>query len=109
MRYIPNVGAKTFTTSAFIIGLLLIDDTTSNEQNALGNWLMLVAQVLCTNAYYQQVRNERSENSTNNYGYANNNNFNTDNMSKSESIRMLKKMVDAINKEISNIEKDCNF
>ena len=40
MRLIPDVSPKTFTLSAVIIGYLLIDDTTANEQNALGNWLI---------------------------------------------------------------------
>ena len=52
MRIIPDISPKTFTLSAVIIGYLLIDDTTANEQNALGNWLMLVSQTLCTNGSY---------------------------------------------------------
>ena len=48
--------SKTYTIIACIIGFALIDDLTANEQNALGNWLMLMAQVLCTNAFYKQVQ-----------------------------------------------------
>lgn len=59
MRLIPNIPPKLFSLSAVIVGYLLIDDTTANEQNALGNWLMLTAQVLCTNAFYKQVLSER--------------------------------------------------
>ena len=44
--HLPNVPAKAFSLSAVIVGYLLIDDLTANEQNALGNWLMLTAQVL---------------------------------------------------------------
>lgn len=44
--------AKTFTLLASLLGYLLIDNLTSTEQNALGNWLMLVAQTLCTNGSY---------------------------------------------------------
>ena len=51
--------AKLWTTICFIIALSITDDLTANEQNALGNWLMLVAQVLCTNAFYKQVLSER--------------------------------------------------
>ena len=65
MSIIPNVSAKTFSFSAVVIGYALIDDLTFNEQNALGNWLMLVAQVLCTNAFYQQVQQERKTNPNN--------------------------------------------
>ena len=38
--------AKTDTLLAFILGYILIDNLSSTEQNALGNWLMLVAQTL---------------------------------------------------------------
>ncbi len=40
---------KVFTTLAFLIGLALIDELDSSEQNALGNWFMLIGQTLCTN------------------------------------------------------------
>ena len=59
MNIIPNISPKAFSFSAVVVGYLLIDDLTANEQNALGNWLMLVAQVLCTNAFYKQVLSER--------------------------------------------------
>ena len=58
MRDYSNISPKTYTLSAAIVGFLLIDDTTANEQNALGNWLMLIAQVLCTNAYFLQLKNQ---------------------------------------------------
>ena len=93
MNIIPNVSPKAFSFSAVVVGYLLIDDLTANEQNALGNWLMLTAQVLCTNAFYQQVQQERSNQST-------------QNISSEESIEMLKKMVDALNKEINNLKSD---
>ena len=48
---LPNIPAKVFSLSAVVVGYLLIDDLTANEQNALGNWLMLAAQVLSTNAF----------------------------------------------------------
>ena len=56
---LPDMDPKIFSLSAVVVGYLLIDDLTANEQNALGNWLMLVAQVLCTNAFYKQVLSER--------------------------------------------------
>lgn len=80
MSLIPNVSSNAFTISAIVVGLLLIDDTTPSEQNALGNWLMLVSQILCTDAYYKQVLEERNIN----------NNVDTN--------QILNKMVNAINK-----------
>lgn len=80
MSLIPNVSSNAFTISAIVVGLLLIDDTTPSEQNALGNWLMLVSQILCTDAYYKQVLEERNIN----------NGVDTN--------QILNKMVNAINK-----------
>lgn len=87
MSIIPNVPPKAFTLSAVVIGYLLIDDTTANEQNALGNWLMLVAQILCTNAYYKQVQTERQ------------------NMNKDDTVVLLEKMINSIQKEIDELKK----
>lgn len=94
MNIIPNISPKAFSFSAIVVGYLLIDDLTANEQNALGNWLMLTAQVLCTNAFYKQVQSERSGVNTN------------QNISSEQSIRILKKMVDALNKEIEKLKSD---
>ena len=114
---IPNVHPKVFSGSAVAVGYILIDDMTANEQNALGNWLMLIAQVLSTNAFYQQVQEERGnkiKNSTNsgkstNYnGYYSKSNASDNDSSKngsSSEIDMLKKMVEALQKEITNLEK----
>lgn len=90
MRIIPDIPPKLFTLSAVAVGYLLIDDTTANEQNALGNWLMLVAQILCTNAFYKQVEAERKTNMNNS-------------RTTEDTVAMLQKMVDAINKEMNNI------
>lgn len=91
MNLIPNISPKTFTASAIIVGYLLIDDLTANEQNALGNWLMLTAQVLCTNAFYKQVQQERENSRENN---------------KKTEIEMLQKMVNAIEKELNNLKSN---
>ncbi len=88
---LPNINPKLFSFSAVIVGYLLIDDMTANEQNALGNWLMLTSQVISTNAYYRQVLEER-ENKNNN-------------MSKEDIINMLNKLIKAISNGIDNIDK----
>ncbi len=95
MNLIPNIPAKLFTLSAIIVGYLLIDDLTANEQNALGNWLMLTAQVLCTNAFYQQVEMERGR-QENTYQAPTN----------EETLLMLQKMMNALQTEIENIKAD---
>lgn len=58
---LPNIDPKLFSLSAVLVGYLLIDDLSATEQNALGNWLMLAAQVISTNAYYKQLLTEREQ------------------------------------------------
>lgn len=96
MNLIPNVSPKAFSFSAVVVGYLLLDDLTAREQNALGNWLMLTAQVLCTNGFYKQVQSERKAKQTTS--------VNNDEIE--DSIIMLQKMVDAINKEIEALKKN---
>ena len=94
MNLIPNIPPKLFSLSAVAVGYLLIDDMTANEQNAVGNWLMLVAQVVSTNAFYKQVMQERNLGSTNTHSYNEN-----------DTIVMMQKMMDALQKEIDEIKK----
>ena len=93
MSIIPNVPPKLFSLSDVAVGYLLIDDMTANEQNALGNWLMLTAQVLCTNAFYKQVQDERRQ-------------VNDQNYSVNDTIIMLEKMICAMKKEIDEMKND---
>ena len=101
---LPNIPPKLFSLSAVVVGYILIDDLTANEQNAIGNWLMLAAQVLSTNAFYRAVMQERglepkdSTETGRNYDDS----FNDNN----ETIRMLEKMVNAMQKEIDNIKRN---
>ena len=37
-----------FTLTAFLLATALIDELSASEQNALGNWFMLIGQTLCT-------------------------------------------------------------
>ena len=100
MSLIPNIPPKLFSGSAVAVGYLLIDDLTANEQNALGNWLMLVAQVLSTNAFYKQVMMERGlDNEYTNESNSNNKNNDAD-------IRILEKMIEAMEEEISKLRSE---
>lgn len=94
MSKLPDVPPKLFTLSAVAVGYLLIDDLTANEQNALGNWLMLTAQVLCTNAFYKQVIAERNSNTE---------------MTNEDTLAMLEKMIESLQQEVNNIKKEVNL
>ena len=115
--HIPEVPPQLFSLSAVLVGVLLVDDSTPNEQNALGNWLMLVSQYLCTNAAYGQLLQSNTqtpgsfnENNTQNQANKSSNSnssnaYNTSNASDEETLQMLIKMVNALNKEIEEIKK----
>lgn len=74
MNFLPKIDAHSYTTSAFLIGLLLIDNLTPAEQNSVGNWFMLIGQVLSTNASQQQVINNYNNTSNNSNQHIVNNN-----------------------------------
>ena len=87
-----NISPKISSLNAVAVGYLLLDDLSASEQNALGNWLMLVAQVLSTNAYFKQLQSEYQNEKSNNYKMA-------------SEVDILKRMKDALEKEINNLEK----
>ncbi len=94
MKIVPNISPPIFTLSASAIGFILIDELTPAEQNSLGNWFMLIGQVLCTNASQQQVINNRTNTSN-----ASNQHIVNDN-----NIDLLKKAVNTMEKEINNLK-----
>lgn len=106
MNLIPNIPPKAFSFSAVIVGYLLINDMTANEQNALGNWLMLVAQVISTNAFYKQVMAERGMDNSDEI--KKNNNINNQNNPNIDEIIMLEKMIKALKQEIENLKNNTN-
>lgn len=117
---LPNIPPKLFSLSAVVVGYILIDDATSNEQNAMGNWLILVAQVLSTNAFYRAVMQERGLEPVGSTETGKNNsktfsgihgqsagNINTNREDKNEdkqTLVLLEKMVKAMQTEIDNIK-----
>ena len=110
MNIVPSINSKTYTLSAIIIGYLLLDESTPAEQNSLGNWFMLIGQVLCTNSAQQQVLNNRSGSSNQSNRHIINDD-NLKNMFKSNNkeeidyqINMMKKVINALEKEINNLK-----
>ncbi len=81
MSFLNNLNAFEFTTSAFIVGILLCENLNATEQNAIGNWFELLGQVLETNSAQLQVTN---------------NNNTTD-------INSLKKAINIINDKLNNL------
>lgn len=75
---------KLLTLLSFITGYILIDYLDTNEQNALGNFLMLTGQTLCTSAAENYRKNSKS-------------------LSKSDIINMLKKANNIFSDELNKI------
>ncbi|MBQ6687158.1 MAG: hypothetical protein IJN03_01380 [Bacilli bacterium] len=61
----PSIDPQLYSISAVIIGAAIVDDFTAYEQNAIGNWLMLLAQYIITHAAQQNLLDMRFNNSKN--------------------------------------------
>ncbi len=59
---LSTISPPAFSLSAIAIGYVLSNDLDPSEQNTVGNWFMLIGQVLCTNAAQQQVINNSNNN-----------------------------------------------
>lgn len=60
-------NSKTYTLAALIIGYILIEELSVNDQNAVGNWLMTIGQILDGNAAIAQaIQNKIDANDNNN-------------------------------------------
>ena len=55
----PNINPEIFTLTAVVVGLIIEDDFTASELNAIGNWLILVGQIVLTTASERQLINNR--------------------------------------------------
>lgn len=63
-KIVFNIDAYSFTTTAFLIGILLVQDLSNEEQDSVGNWLQLVGLTMQTYAsqYSTLHQNDTSEN-----------------------------------------------
>lgn len=67
-NYSEEKSSRIDTLSAMIIGFALTYPFNSYEQNALGNWFMLLGQILETNATFLQLYQANNQNNSNNNG-----------------------------------------
>lgn len=108
MNFLAQIQAKPYTITAALLGYILIDDFTPAGQNSLGNWFMLVGQVLTTNASQQQVINNFNKTATSANSHIINDNIGDSSTGTTEvedQIIMLNKIVNAIQKEIDELKK----
>lgn len=92
-RIVFNVGPYSFTTSAFLNGLLLVQELSIEEQDSIGNWLQLVGLTMQTYAS-QQITIDASKID------------NKDKSNDSSDIEKLKKTIKDIEEELDKIYCD---
>ena len=54
-----NLNPRLSTSIAFILGLILVDNLNTSEQNLIGNWIISVGQTILTNASCQNLIESR--------------------------------------------------
>lgn len=93
--------SKLITITAFLIGYVLIDRLNSNEQNALGNFFMLIGQTLCTSGSENFRRDWKNISNPTNQDTGQNSQRD---LSREDFIRVLKNARDVFNDEISKLD-----
>ena len=58
----PNINPQLFSILAVAVGAAIVDDFDVNEQNSIGNWVILVGQYLLTYAAQQALIEGRIDN-----------------------------------------------
>ena len=84
---------RLLTITAFTIGYVLIDELTATEQNAVGNFFMLIGQTLSTNSSF-------------NFNVDWNNATNGTSVNKIDEKELLNKVKDILNKKIKKTKKN---
>ena len=88
-----ETASRVDTLAALIIGYALTYPFNSYVQNSLGNWLMLIGQILETNAAFLQM-----------YQYDNsNNNQNNNNMKNELDLEQIKEAINIMKEEIDKL------
>ncbi len=93
-----NINPTVFSWSAIVVGTILCEELNVLEQNAIGNWIILLGDYLLTNA--AQVAVIQSDNNDN----SNNNNNNNQPLNDDEKMDALQKAIKKIEDEIANLK-----
>ena len=96
--------AKLWTNICFIIAMSITDDLTANEQNAIGNWFMLLGQILCTTGALQQEIEEKIKGVTININSKQAKQNNSPFTENYIDIETLKRTIKKVEEQLKNIE-----
>lgn len=106
----PNTDPHLFSILAVAAGYACVGDYNANEQNSIGNWLILVGQYILTHAAQQQLIESRIENNNiniNSQRYKKGGNPFTDN-GKGKSNQTQRSEVDFLLDALNKITKELN-
>ena len=106
-KFPPNTNPELFTLIGCIVGLIVEDDFNANELNSIGNWLILVGQVLLTTAAQQQLINARFSNNEGSNIKSDANNHYRKNQEKANQtdLNNLAKTVEIMAKELNKLKE----
>lgn len=109
---------KLYTASSVLVAFILIGDLTATQQNALGNWIMNIGQLIESNSAFQQVIEEMFKGNTYNINskqYKSGGSPIMENEpileyfknsdSGQESIKELRRMIDDLNKRLDELSR----
>ena len=110
----PNTDPHLFAMLAVTVGFVSVGDYNANEQNSIGNWLILVGQYILTHAAQQQLIEARLENNnlnTNSKKHKNgtggpftDNESGKSNQTQRDEVEFLLDAVAKIQKELNNLK-----
>ena len=110
----PNTDPHLFAMLAVTVGFASVGDYNANEQNSIGNWLILVGQYILTHAAQQQLIEARLENNnlnTNSKKHKNgtggpftDNESGKSNQTQRDEVEFLLDAVAKIEKELNNLK-----
>lgn len=111
----PNTDPHLFSILAVAVGFACVGDYNANEQNSIGNWLILVGQYILTHAAQQTLIEARLENNnlninSNKYKSGNGGPFTDNENSKSnqtqrDEVDFLLEAIKKIEQELKNQKK----
>ena len=106
-KFPPNINPELFTIIGCIVGLIVEDDYNANELNSIGNWLILVGQVLLTTAAQQQLINARYSNNEGSNIKSDANNHYTKNQEKANQsdLNNLARTIEIMAQEINKLKE----
>ena len=112
----PNTDPHLFAMLAVTVGFASVGDYNANEQNSIGNWLILVGQYILTHAAHQQLIEARLENNnlnTNSKKHKNgtggpftDNEMGKSNQTQRDEVEFLLDAVEKIRQELNNLKEN---